>query len=213
MDPSFEHYGWRASEKQRKGPIHDAKLDPLARLPTPKEKKPDIPDDLNTIILKCLQHDPTCRFQSMAELVKDLERYLSGKRIKTRPDSPWRRISFQAKRFPLHAAAALFLAVAVPSLCIWAIDESADNRNLAAERNVVRQKNDDLVEANIQLTSARQKVEETNAQLVNTNSELERSLDAEAAARDAAERTLHVHLVQTAGQHTRDGNFSPAIKL
>jgi hypothetical protein len=54
--------------------------------------------DLETIVLKCLNKEPTRRYGSAAELADDLERWFSGEPIRTRPDSRWRRVQLALRR-------------------------------------------------------------------------------------------------------------------
>ncbi len=47
--------------------------------PRPTEQRPDLPPDLETIILACLAKDPDARYQSAHELREDLLRFLRGR--------------------------------------------------------------------------------------------------------------------------------------
>jgi len=60
----------------RKGnvPYHHVHTPP----PNPRELKPDVPEALAELILKCLQKDPAARFQSARALVEEIDR-LSGR--------------------------------------------------------------------------------------------------------------------------------------
>ncbi|MGV3486087.1 MAG: WD40 repeat domain-containing serine/threonine protein kinase [Planctomycetaceae bacterium] len=55
--------------------------------PSPRTLEPNLPKDLETICLKCLERDPGKRFQSADELAEELERYAANEPIRSRPIS------------------------------------------------------------------------------------------------------------------------------
>ncbi|MDB6128450.1 MAG: pknB 1 [Verrucomicrobia bacterium] len=76
-----------------------------------------VPADLETIILKCLEKNPSARYASAADVRDDLGRFLEGHPIHARPISPIGRAVRWAKRSPALAvttllAAGLLIAVA-----------------------------------------------------------------------------------------------------
>jgi serine/threonine protein kinase len=44
----------------------------------PRQRRPDLPADLDRIVLKCLEKDPLARYCSARALAEDLERFLAG---------------------------------------------------------------------------------------------------------------------------------------
>jgi WD40 repeat protein len=81
---------------------------PLRRL------RPEVPRDLETICLKCLQKDPRDRYACAEALADDLRRFQEGRPVAARPVRRWERIWTWAKRRP--AAAALLLVSCVAAL-------------------------------------------------------------------------------------------------
>ncbi|MGF1581305.1 MAG: serine/threonine protein kinase [Gemmataceae bacterium] len=72
----------------------------------PKKLRPKIPNDLQTICVRCLQKDPRHRYPSAQALAEDLKAYLSGEPIQTRPIARWDRLIRWMRRRPLAAALA-----------------------------------------------------------------------------------------------------------
>lgn len=66
---------------------------------------PDLPLDLNTICLKCLEKEPARRYASAIELAEDLDRYLGGFPVKARPIGPVARGLRWCRRNPWLATA------------------------------------------------------------------------------------------------------------
>ncbi|HEY2910679.1 MAG TPA: hypothetical protein VGI99_10560, partial [Gemmataceae bacterium] len=83
----------------------------------PSEVDPDLPIDLETILLKALQKEPRDRYATAGELADDLDRFLGGRPVLARRPSSWDRIKRWAGRHPASLAAALgsLVVVAVAS--------------------------------------------------------------------------------------------------
>ena len=82
----------------------------------PRRRRPGIPADVETIVLKCLEKDPQRRYDSARALAEDLDRWLEGDPIAARPAG----LTYRAgKRLRKHralagvAAAALVLLAAL----------------------------------------------------------------------------------------------------
>ena len=107
------------------GSIRDVMDQILAAAPIrPRTLRPQIPDEVETILLKCLDKAPERRYQSAGDLARDLERYLAGEPIEARRDSGWYVLRKQLWR---HRAAVsvggalllVILAALVVSLAFW----------------------------------------------------------------------------------------------
>ncbi|MHC4944287.1 MAG: serine/threonine-protein kinase [Planctomycetota bacterium] len=60
-----------------------------AEPPRPRTIKRDIPDDVETMALRCLAKEPERRYQTAGELGRDVERYLRGEPIDAKRDRAW----------------------------------------------------------------------------------------------------------------------------
>jgi ABC-type phosphate/phosphonate transport system substrate-binding protein len=65
---------------------------------SPQRRNPSVPVDLDTICLKCLEKDPSRRYQTAQELADELGRFLRGEPIHARRISPVHRIHRWALR-------------------------------------------------------------------------------------------------------------------
>jgi eukaryotic-like serine/threonine-protein kinase len=109
--------------------------DPIA----PRVLRPNVPRDLETIALRCLNKDITRRYPTAAALADDLERFLAGQPIHARPASAWERCLKWARRQPAQAALvglAMIVATAGSGGIAWSNAWlRAHNERLRSERN------------------------------------------------------------------------------
>lgn len=66
---------------------------------------PQVDTGLAAVAQKCLQKEPTDRFESAGELVDELQRWLDGDALKTHPDRVAQKLSRSFRRRPLAAGA------------------------------------------------------------------------------------------------------------
>jgi serine/threonine-protein kinase len=68
----------------------DTIMQVLAQEPvTPRRLRPKVPDNLETICLKCLRKEPAERYATARDLAADLRRYLNEKPVVARPAPAW----------------------------------------------------------------------------------------------------------------------------
>jgi serine/threonine-protein kinase len=103
--------GWRA----------DAPSKVLARDSGSTRRARPLRGDLDTIVLRCLAHDPQRRYPTVQALADDLRRYLDGQPIRARPDSRSYRISKFLGRHPYGSAAAIVGLCVLLSLTIISV--------------------------------------------------------------------------------------------
>jgi aminoglycoside phosphotransferase (APT) family kinase protein len=85
----------------------------------PRRHRPDLPRDLETVLMKCLEKEPSRRYASAQELADDLRRFAAGDPIKARRPGPveraarwWRKRKGSAALAVASAAAAGLILLA-----------------------------------------------------------------------------------------------------
>ena len=104
--------------------------------PSLRTLDPSIPTDLDTIALKCLEKDPSRRYDSARALAEDLRRYLDGEPIAARRTTFVHRWARRARKHPTVSTLFGIALLAVLASIAWAVTtsmQSAD-RERAAQR-------------------------------------------------------------------------------
>jgi serine/threonine protein kinase len=110
-----------------------------ADLKRPRSINPDVPRDLETICLKCMEKNPNARYASAEAVAKDLERWLDREPILARRANASVRMRRWVKRNPVAAALifSLFFGLAVSLSLIAALADrmrnAEENKALARE--------------------------------------------------------------------------------
>lgn len=85
---------------------------------SPQALNSQVPRDLNTICLKCLEKDPARRFDSAEELGAELDRFLRGEPIRSRPITTTERLLKWSRRHRAATALIVVSALALAGLLI-----------------------------------------------------------------------------------------------
>jgi eukaryotic-like serine/threonine-protein kinase len=85
-------------------------------------KNPEVPQALDTIVIKCLAKEPHRRYASAAELAEDLERYLSREKVLARRMSLPERLYWRGKRNKPMAFAVIALVTSLVAFTGYGID-------------------------------------------------------------------------------------------
>ncbi len=131
-------YGVIAGRPPFSAPKLGALLDMVkATPPVPlREIKPSAPLDLEAIVMRCLEKDPAARYESARALGEDLQRFLDGDPVESRPRSLGVRLWKKARKNKgkvLVAAAALVLSLATAGLWIRSLRAAGAREELARE--------------------------------------------------------------------------------
>jgi serine/threonine protein kinase/WD40 repeat protein len=146
----------------------------------PRSLSPDVPLDLQTICLKCLEKEPGRRYSSALELADDLRRWLNSEPIIARPTGRFERTLLWCRRDPFFAGVCAALVVAVLSgttatswLAMSYRDKSVAEQKAASRADLSATLARDAEAVAVQ---GQKQLAVANDQLASKNHELERRL-------------------------------------
>ncbi len=111
----------------------------------PRQVRPTVPVDLETICLKCLSKQPEQRYGSAAELEDDLRRFLTHEPILAKPIGWWGRLAKWSRRRPAATSLIAVSALAVILLSAaavwfdWRLTSELRNTRQAHEHTLAAQ--------------------------------------------------------------------------
>lgn len=102
----------------------------------PRKLNQSIPKDLEIITLKCLQKEPSRRYQTGHELARDLQLWLENKPIQSRPITRRELVGRWCRRYPgTSSLLALLMVVTLGAIVLitWQWKKAEDQRRLAVK--------------------------------------------------------------------------------
>src|SRR5262249_1772754 len=103
----------------------------------PRRLQSNVPLDLETVCLKCLEKNPGRRYASALALAEDLRRFLGGEPVRARPVGPLGQPARWARRRPAVAgllALVALLTVVGFALVTWQWREAVSQREKAVSQ-------------------------------------------------------------------------------
>ncbi len=98
----------------------------------PRALRTDINDEIETILLRCLEKEPERRYQSAGEFARDIRHYLAGEPIEAKRDST---IYVLRKRLRKHWIPVSIIAAFLLTVLIGFVVSAAGWRHAASERD------------------------------------------------------------------------------
>jgi len=173
--------------------VQTAEPIPLVRL------QPNLPRDLNTICMKCLEKDPQRRYASAAALADDLRRFLDGRPILARPTSQLERLCKWARRHP-SSALLLTLLFLFPLMIAGVSLEYA--QRIQRQNDQIEEQKAELEKTNESLKIANKKEQQEAEKARRAQQEAER--EAEKARQARAEAEMARRKIELAEQAAQD---------
>ncbi|MBI1348053.1 protein kinase [bacterium] len=132
----------------------------------PRQFNPVIPQDLETICLKCLEKDPARRYDTAVALGEDLQRFLDDQPILARPPSSWEQLRRWSRQHPGLALSGSLTAAAMLTLLLVSVlynfllqGEKLQSRAAILEAQRLQQSTQQLLEQLAQLRQSERALE------------------------------------------------------
>jgi serine/threonine protein kinase len=152
--------------------------------PRPRRIRPDIPRDLETIVMKAVAREPAHRYQTPRDMADDLRRFLRNKPIAARQANYLERSQRWCRRNPVVAglSAALFVVLVASFLSVvWLWLDAEEQRRLSESGEIkAREDRDTAVDA---LKEGREQRAAAVAARKESQRAIEAAIQAEADAR------------------------------
>ncbi|MFO1500216.1 MAG: protein kinase [Verrucomicrobiota bacterium] len=132
---------------------------------SPRLLHPNLPRDLETICLKCLEKDPEKRYPTAQEFAQELDRFLCGRPIEARPVAPLERVWRWCRRKPAFAGS-LFLILILILIVIIGSPIAIIRINRAREQSEILRERDEHSLYIAKMNLARQAWDENNVRRV-----------------------------------------------
>ncbi|MBL8880735.1 MAG: serine/threonine protein kinase, partial [Phycisphaerales bacterium] len=109
-------------------------VDPIS----PRRVRAGLDDDIETIILKCLEKDPARRYETAGAVARDVLRYLAGNAIDARRDSNWYVFRKSLNRHRRTVTATTLIAAALLIGGAMAVNGAIESRTAQAREGYER---------------------------------------------------------------------------
>jgi WD40 repeat protein len=114
----------------------------------PRSLRPQLPRDLETICLKCLQKAPTRRYATAQALADDLRRFLADEPVQARPVGRAERLWRWCRRHPAVAVSVVLAAVLMVGLpTTFAVSEARNASLIAQEEKKTKEEHTKTLDA------------------------------------------------------------------
>ncbi len=174
----------------------------------PSRLIPKLPQDIETICLKCLQKEPSKRYATAELLAEDCRRFVSGEPILSRPISPVERLWRWCRRNPRVAG---LIATVASLLVVVAIGSTVSALTIAQERNQKEEQRQQAVDARIEAEAASRIAEEQTVIAVAAKKEADDNATVATAQSSLALDTMNI-LVDKVQKQLEDAPRTQKLK-
>ena len=140
--------------------------------PPLEEFRSRVPRDLSVICGKCLEKAPQRRYQTAADLARDLRSYLEDRPIAARPPSRLERMAKWIRRNPTRSSVAAVCVVAVLVISILLVDNIKRSGELEQANAGLRSRSAELSDSNALLAQKTSDLKRANTGLTERESDL-----------------------------------------